>query len=126
MEENGLINGVKNQTNAQESNKKETELIGTLSLFVTISSYIPGVVYIISGGTTFLGAFVWFLLAIGFAFSFIGIFKSKPRDLALAAFIICILTAMFAVLYPQLDCLTSYVEEMKQINLFNPNSPIYE
>jgi hypothetical protein len=86
----------------EEHISQESNLIGTLGFFMAIASYIPGVVWILSGGTIFLGALVWILLAIAFILSFIGIFVSKTRDIALMGFIICIITAMFAIIYPLL------------------------
>ncbi len=86
--------------NQEENTTKESDLIGTLGFFMAIASFIPGIVWILSGGTIFLGVFVWILLAIGFILSFIGIFISKPRDIALVGVLICIITAMFAIIYP--------------------------
>ena len=86
--------------NQETYSPKENDLIGTLGFFFAIASFIPGVVWILSGGTTFLGTLVWILLAIGFILSFIGILTSKPRDIALVGFLICVITTMFAIIYP--------------------------
>lgn len=90
------------RTIQEENTSQESNLIGTLGFFMTIASFIPGVVWILSGGTKFLGVLVWILLAIGFILSFIGIFISKTRDIAFVGLMICIITAMFAIVYPLL------------------------
>ena len=84
--------------NQENKVPKEQDTIGTLGFFMAIASFIPGVVWILSGGTKFLGIAVWILLILGFILSFIGIFTSKPRDIALTGIMICIITVMFTIL----------------------------
>ena len=87
-------------TNQEESSPKENDIIGTLGFFCAIASFIPGIVWILSGGTTFLATLTWILLVLAFILSFVGIFTSKPRDIALVGFLICVITTMFSIIYP--------------------------
>ncbi len=107
-----------------ENMKNNTELkksiVGELGVYLSISTLIPGIVYIISGGTDFLGTFIWILIGISFLMSFIGL-VFEPRIMALAGLIISIMMAMFALLYPQIIEITDYIHELQQINLFNPD-----
>ena len=136
MEDKKAIENMDGLSNASESSARptipateeiqETDRLGTLGVFGAIASFIPGIVYIISGGTEFLGVFVWILIAIGFILSFLGMMISKTKEFSLTGLVLCVITAMFAIIYPQIDLISSYIEEMSQINLFNPQSPLYE
>lgn len=82
---------------------QETDRLGTLGVFGAIASFIPGIVYIISGGTEFLGVFVWILIAIGFILSFLGMMISKTKEFSSTGLVLCVITAMFALIYPQIN-----------------------
>ena len=84
---------INNPTNVEKDIsllEKTFGFLGEFGFWITISALIPGIVYVISGGTVFLRIMTWILLGIGGVLSFIGI-TSKARSKALAGLIVVII-----------------------------------